>query len=473
MSVNVEDLIKESKRLYKDQQFGRAVNLLLANYLDNRYVNYELAKNLIKTSDFETALVYVDKVIQSKKDWLGAYEVKLLILVNLSDKLGFLNAFTDVFFHCQHLSETSEIKNFFSRVYNNFVFSPKSIDKDFLLFKKIFFLHRASFPQHFQIVDFFEGLVAWKIGEIEHAIKKISAIDKNAVEYLGRHSTGALSMVEKSKINDYVKKSNQSFFGLFAKHNPKKIDFSTFEKVPFDDVVFSACDAKYFLKFGELFVASAYQASHKAIIHIHIVNPNQDVYDLCGIIKKSCGDRVFFSFELNALDKKIYYASVRFFLIPDLMNFYKKPIFVCDIDALFTGSVNQFLPNWKSFDFVIKGSQERSSYYFYPWRQIAIGFLWINYTPQSLIYFDAFSRVLHMKVFEAKDDAYWYMDQSVMISMMKSDFINVTFKMVRGETTKVVIYPDASDAINGRDSKEGFVANRRNAVKYPWDTNKF
>ena len=105
---------------------------------------------------------------------------------------------------------------------------------------------------------------------------------------------------------------------------------------PNEPCVFAACDSKYFVDHASPFINSAHKVGKPA--HVHVVNPTNQVFDLVKRYKEKISTPL--SFTYNDLDipedpdqMKCIYASVRFFILPHLLEKIEK-IMVLDIDCM-------------------------------------------------------------------------------------------------------------------------------------------
>ena len=122
------------------------------------------------------------------------------------------------------------------------------------------------------------------------------------------------------------------------------LDIKIKGEIPQNETIFAACDSLYFLKFSPGLVKSIQKNTSK-YIHIHIINPNQEILKLSEALKKEVN---FFnkilsvSYEETKLDdplfnhskefKKVYYACARFFV----QEFFKiDKCLIVDTDSIF------------------------------------------------------------------------------------------------------------------------------------------
>jgi hypothetical protein len=111
-------------------------------------------------------------------------------------------------------------------------------------------------------------------------------------------------------------------------------------ELPTSPVVFAACDSKYFLDHAGPFVYSADE--HGFDVHIHVVNPTDEVLSYAAILASTVQVRLTYTFNdeefLNVTDeeKRAYYACLRFVTAPPILHSAKK-LLILDIDCLVMG----------------------------------------------------------------------------------------------------------------------------------------
>ena len=118
-------------------------------------------------------------------------------------------------------------------------------------------------------------------------------------------------------------------------------------EVPSSPVVMAACDSAYFIKYAPAFVYSASQ--HNKDVHIHVINPTDQVLALACAINSVVDTKVTYTFQdedltklsekykqseaTNRFELRALYACLRFMVLPFLLPHAQK-ILVLDIDCL-------------------------------------------------------------------------------------------------------------------------------------------
>jgi len=109
-------------------------------------------------------------------------------------------------------------------------------------------------------------------------------------------------------------------------------------EVPQGQVFFAACDAKYFKKFAPAFVSSIGEHS-STNIHIHVINPDDEVFALACYLNSRVSQHVTYTFEDADLSQytteqqRALYASLRFLVAPFLLS-RADALMILDIDCM-------------------------------------------------------------------------------------------------------------------------------------------
>ena len=97
-------------------------------------------------------------------------------------------------------------------------------------------------------------------------------------------------------------------------------------EVPQGQVFFAACDANYFKKFAPAFVSSI-SSNSSTNIHIHVINPDNEVFALACYLNSRVPQHVTYTFEdadlsqYSSEQKRALYASLRFLVAPFLLSY--------------------------------------------------------------------------------------------------------------------------------------------------------
>ena len=107
-------------------------------------------------------------------------------------------------------------------------------------------------------------------------------------------------------------------------------------ELPTHSVVMAACDSKYFTDHAPAFVYSADKVNKD--VHIHVVNPTDEVFSLAGILNATTDVKVTYSF--NDVDfppdpeqQRTYFACLRFLVAPTILQTAEQ-LLILDIDGM-------------------------------------------------------------------------------------------------------------------------------------------
>jgi len=105
-------------------------------------------------------------------------------------------------------------------------------------------------------------------------------------------------------------------------------------------VYFVAADSRYVKRFARALHSSLAAVQANCLLHIHVINPDAATTLLLEYMKERPGPMVAFSSEevdlsgLSDDQRRVYYASARFFVVSALRRHYDKPVIVADIDQV-------------------------------------------------------------------------------------------------------------------------------------------
>jgi tetratricopeptide (TPR) repeat protein len=107
-----------------------------------------------------------------------------------------------------------------------------------------------------------------------------------------------------------------------------------------DFVYFVAADPRYVKRFARALHSSLAAVHGNCLLHIHVINPDAATIRLVAYMKERPGPTVTSSSEevdlsgLSNDQRRVYYASARFFILSALRRHYGKPVIAADIDQI-------------------------------------------------------------------------------------------------------------------------------------------
>ena len=105
-------------------------------------------------------------------------------------------------------------------------------------------------------------------------------------------------------------------------------------------VYFVAADSRYVKRFARALHSSLAAVQGNCLLHIHVINPDAATSRLLAYMNERPGPMVAFSSEevdlsgLSNDQRRVYYASARFFVLSALLRHYDKPVIAADIDQV-------------------------------------------------------------------------------------------------------------------------------------------
>lgn len=184
-----------------------------------------------------------------------------------------------------------------------------------------------------------------------------------------------------------------------------------------DLVTVVASDSKYFLLFFEIYRTSFQTKNPGYLLHFHIVNPSEEVLK---IVEQHQGgvESVNFSFSnaKSSTNIKALYASIRFLIAPQLLNYYESPILITDIDVGFAGKLSEFKFEKETADVSFKLRNEST---LFPWRLIPANTVVFNNTEGALSFLACFSNYFYSIYGDGEGSNIWWIDQSALYSLYR------------------------------------------------------
>lgn len=433
--------IHEFRKIIAGKDFQHALDVADNVEVKDRYFFYERAKLHLSVKKYIECIKDIDNVLAVKKDWLGAYAIKITALLNENDEKGLISTFfclIDV-----DLDAESKDREKILVDKANEILDSKLLKKFELLNAVLSYELYSKGKTNFY--NFFSGIVDVNFELNESAEKKFKQI--NSFDNLGRHASGALSFRSLSSLDKLV--NNLSGFNV-------KIDFiRKINSSDWDKLIYAACDAIYFKKFAGVFLGSFKKnmgINGKTALHIHVVNPDEECFLL---FNNFLEDNYFLniSFEYSYCVDKVYFACSRFLVCENIMNFYDCDLLICDIDSFFVGdfSIKDLL---KDNDIIVK-KDNNIKLNAYPWRSIAAGFFGVKNNQQARKYMCSLKSYLLNFLVDNLNNNFWYCDQSAIYCLNNIQYKNELFMKIgyiHGETSKIIRFPDAS-----KETKDQFI----------------
>ncbi|MFG0353810.1 hypothetical protein ACF8LD_17645 [Pseudomonas sp. zbq_5] len=429
------------KKLVASGEFTRALEIASEIETHDRYFFYEKAKAYLGLRNYRAAVSEIDSVLLLKPDWLGAHSIKISALIAEKDEAGVGDSLRRMIADSVVVSDRVDV---FKSLFNQILDSE--LEKKFYTLSASLEYYRYMCGED-NLYYFFSGVVDSNLGYLESAAKKFGLINGDNIGELGRHATGALSFKYGWELDSVA----HALSGY--KQKIQLLNHTLKLPVGSESVVFAACDSKYFDMFGDVLISSIAGKLEKKVCHVHVVNPTDAVFEKASRFDQLM-DNFNFSYEFSGFTSSIYYAVARFVALEQILELYGLDVLVCDVDAAFLSnySLDEIL---STRDIVIK-ADDKCSLHTYPWRGLAAGFFAVRNGAAAVRFVRALkSYVMHFML-DSKYDKIWYFDQTALFCLINyfsagKDEVSVGF--VYGETSRVIVYPDAK-----KETKEEFAS---------------
>lgn len=177
-----------------------------------------------------------------------------------------------------------------------------------------------------------------------------------------------------------------------------------------------ACDSKYFMLFFEIFSQSFKAKNPDDMLHFHIVNPSEEVKHVVADAKSEGKINFSFSKADQATNIKALFASVRFLIAKQLLEYYQKPILITDIDVGFSGRLTDFNLSPANADVCVKF---RKDSYLFPWRTIPANTILFNNSTGAFKFLQCFADYFYSVYGDGESTNIWWVDQSALYSIYR------------------------------------------------------
>ncbi|NDV91688.1 hypothetical protein GTH32_10885 [Alteromonas sp. 345S023] len=253
-------------------------------------------------------------------------------------------------------------------------------------------------------ISLYSGHMMHIAGNFDQAVAKFNSADESL--YSLPSDKGAITVRSSEQIDNLP----------VAKH--ETITFDERNKRTGNDLVtVVASDSKYFLLFFEIYRTSFQSKNPGYLLHFHIVNPSKEVIKNVEQYQDKL-ESVNFSFSnaKSSTNIKALYASVRFLIAPQLLNYYESPILITDIDVGFAGKLSEFGFEKEPADVSFK---LRNGSTLFPWRLIPANTVVFNNTEGALSFLECFSNYFYSIYGDGEGSNIWWIDQSALFSLYK------------------------------------------------------
>lgn len=186
-------------------------------------------------------------------------------------------------------------------------------------------------------------------------------------------------------------------------------------------VLFTACDGRYYRKYGAYFLAShAAHGPRGAFLHWHIHDPDAEVLERmrrdlarAGVRHYAIsGSRVALA-GATEYARDVFYGCGRFLYFPAWLEGYRKPILACDVDAVLEERAEDLLAFAAEADAGLLARAPADS----PWLDVVAYVMAINPSRGALDYFRLVRN--YVRHFLAAGEVHWFMEQIALYCSLR------------------------------------------------------
>jgi tetratricopeptide (TPR) repeat protein len=185
-----------------------------------------------------------------------------------------------------------------------------------------------------------------------------------------------------------------------------------------DFVVFTGCDGAYFCKYIDAFANSVAAAAPQALLHIHIIAPNDAAQSHADdLVRRHPTMDIRITQEPNPVGlsdekRRVYYACARFLRLPSLLAAYNKPILMLDVDLIILRSVKPLLTQMlvEFADLAMIHGQPRD-----PWCHLWADVLLVRPTLPAVRFLEMVGK--YISHFFSCGKAAWFLDQVALFAV--------------------------------------------------------
>jgi hypothetical protein len=258
--------------------------------------------------------------------------------------------------------------------------------------------------------DLYEGALLHLAGKHDEAVQYYRAAEADAALLLPL-SNGCKTVLTLDEVREFAYDP-----GARISRPSADISFENVAAQPGPVVAVVAADHAYLMRHGNSFFQSVQAHGAGITTHLHLVNPEPEDYAFISDgLRSGKWPPLNLSTEVyDGPDARAYYASVRFLRTPVLLELYKRPLLISDIDTIYQEPILPLLPLITSFDVGLFFKNNRHRYRAHPWQTIRAGIVMCAPTEAGRLFCKAVA-LLTMRTFDKfKGKDIWFIDQNML-----------------------------------------------------------
>jgi len=223
-----------------------------------------------------------------------------------------------------------------------------------------------------------------------------------------------LGRTGKFKIFDSIPLTDENFVDVHTAHPVSSIKIHRQPESDIkDNVIFFACDAKYFWRFANTLLASLTEIKTKFTPHVHIIGPLGDIPEWIELFELNTNSQVILSNQdlpLKFKENYSYLASCRFMTAPYFIREFDRGYIIIDTDAVLNSAkkLNEFMENEKNTTLSIDTSGPI-------WDYLCAAFSYFPASSKGQEIADYCAQYL-IKMFSNDQIGFWYIDQFALFA---------------------------------------------------------
>jgi Flp pilus assembly protein TadD len=174
------------------------------------------------------------------------------------------------------------------------------------------------------------------------------------------------------------------------------------------------CDPVYFKRYGQgLWDSLRRFEGERACLHVHLVHPDAESLKLASQMGLGISVETPDLAGHSRNFVNTYFASARFLALPGLLEAYRRPLLVMDVDALV---LRPLTPLWQALQEADMAIRRLEGVMVDPWNEPQANLVGINPTPLGLAFAEALSSFLAH--FVAQGKLFGFFDQTALYSVL-------------------------------------------------------
>jgi hypothetical protein len=217
-------------------------------------------------------------------------------------------------------------------------------------------------------------------------------------------------------------------------------------------VLLVSCDSRYFQQYGYVLVNSARQTCRPApAFHVHLISPTPEDQALVLRLRRDFPEIDLFVTAENVVDGgtavlRSLSSCARFLVLPTVIERYRRPVLVCDIDLVVLRDLNQLRATLPDADVAVIHRDAANLDF---WDAYSAAILWVMPTDAGLRFARKVEGYIERQM--EKNRYWWYLDQIALYAAFVDE-------SMAGRSLRVASLPIESMAMEHVDPESSAVS---------------